>query len=206
MTQSAKLDAGHFSFLEMIKVICNITGPGNAKGTLLRTGIAAAEEVDGVEFDTLEDFIASIEDGANPIAQFEGQAKHYGDGVFGLPVCPFAGSIKTFTSVAGKLPGEYVEVTERLNKTSGMTDKLRIGSGAAVSPFCGVHQTVRSQLGERRITVGGKSLEITQLGCKAGSGKKGISGRLCEGAGVETDVVSDVLEENMCCYQLKLAD
>lgn len=206
MNESKSLDAGHFSLLEMIKVIYTISGPGNAKGTLIRTGIATAEECKEVAFDAIDDYVRSIDELANPIAQFEGQARHYGDGVYGLPLCPFARSISTFTSVAGKLPAEYVEVTEKLNEPSGMTDQLRIGAGAAVSPFCGVHQTVRSKLGSTRVKVGGKSLVVTQLGCKAASGKKGISQRLCEDACVPTNQVAEILDANMCCYKVRVEE
>jgi hypothetical protein len=87
-----------------------------------------------------------------------------------------------------------------------MTEELRIGSGAAVSPFCGVHQTIRSQLGSKRIKIGGKNLSITQLGCKSAGGAKGISTERCAALGVQPDTVARVLDSNMCCYCVKIGD
>lgn len=195
-------DAGHFSFLELIRVLFTTAGPSFAKGALVKTGINAAKSAKEVEFATMDEFIASIDQVDNPIAQFEGRARHYGDGVFGLPACPFAASIKTYVSVAGGLPAEYKEVTAEMNKPSGITEKLRVGAGAAVSPFCGVHQPIRSELGQR-IRVGGKALQVYQLGCKSGSGVKGIADHWLSETGVSRETVDKILDDNMCCYLVR---
>lgn len=196
-------DAGHYSFLELIRVMSTTAGAAFAKGALIKTGLGAAKASPSVEFASLEDFIKSIETVDNPIASFEGKARHYQDGVFGLPTCPFAASIKTFLGVAGSLPVEFKEVTTELNKPSQITEKLRVGEGAAVSPFCGVHQPIRSALGEH-VKIGGKPLEIRQLGCKSGSGVKGLAQRWIEEAGVDPKLVEKILDDNMCCYSVRL--
>jgi len=195
-------DAGHFSFLEVIKVLHRTAGPAFAKGSLIKTGVTAGKSTDIKEFATLEDFVASAENMGNPIAQFEGKAKHYGNGVFGLPACPFAGSIKTYKSVAGGMPAEYADVTAEMNRTSHVTDHLRVGEGAAVSPFCAVHQPIRSAMGERT-KIAGKTMKIYQLGCKSGTGHKGLAAPWIEEAGVETKLVEKILDENMCCYAIR---
>ncbi len=192
-------DAGHYSFLELIRVLFQTAGPAFAKGALVKTGIQAAKSAKDVEFASLEDFLASIDAVDNPIARFEGKARHYQDGIFGLPACPFAASIKTYVGVAGGLPAEFKEVTAELNKPSGITEKLRIGAGAAVSPFCGVHQPIRSELGQH-IKVAGRPLRVYQLGCKSAGGVKGLAEPLIAETGIDRMLVDRILDENMCCY------
>jgi hypothetical protein len=199
---SKQYDAGHFSFLEIIKVLYQTAGPAFAKGALVKTGVSAAKKAPEVEFDSFEAFVESIETLDNPIAQFEGKAVHYGEGVFGLPACPFANSIKTYVGVTGGMPDEYKGVTAEMNKPSGVTDALRVGHGAAVSPFCGVHQPIRSALGER-IKVGGRRLQIYQLGCKSGSGARGLAKEWMQSVGVSDETVGKVLDSNMCCYMVR---
>jgi len=206
MSSKHDYDAGHFSFLELIRVLHTTAGPAFAKGALVRTGMSAAAATPPLEFETMDDFVASVEETtSNPISQFEGRARHYGDGLFGLPACPFARSIQTYTGVAGSLPREYKEVTDEMNKPSGITAKLRVGQGAAVSPFCAVHQPIRSELG-KRIKVGGRSLQVTQLGCKSGGGHKGFADPLIEETGVSRDAVDKILDENMCCYHVRTVE
>lgn len=204
MAQKQAYDAGHFSFLELIKALVGIAGPDFTKGALIRTAIGAAKQQETIEFESLKDFVASIDLIDNPIAQFEGQAVHYGDAVFGLPKCPFAGSIKTYTDVSGGLPSEYKAITDKINKPSAASDRFQIGEGAAVSPFCGVHQPIRSALGQR-VKIGGLPLVIFQLGCKSGSGATGLAARWIEAAGVDPALVEKILVDNMCCYCIRFA-
>lgn len=192
-------DAGHFSFLELIKVITNLAGHSFAKGALIKTGMTAARQAQEVTFDTVEDFLKSVETLDNPIARFEGEAKHYGNGVFGLPECPFAGSIETYTTVTGGLPKQYAAVTDEMNKPSRITEDLRVAEGAAVSPFCAVHQPIRSALGDR-VKVAGRVLKVYQLGCKSGAGKIGVANRWVEETKVSPELVQRILDDNMCCY------
>ena len=133
----------------------------------------------------------------------EGKAQHMGDFVFGLPACPFAPSIKNYTNIMGALPGSYAAFTEEFNKSTIVTRKYRVGEGAGVSPFCAVHQPLRSALGDK-ITIGGKKIAIYQLGCKASSGKKGLADAWLEETGVSREVAEEVLDSNMCCYYVKL--
>jgi hypothetical protein len=205
MSAKNSYDAGHFSFLELIRVLHSTAGPAFAKGALVRTGMGAAANTPVIRFDTFEQFLGSIDAAENPIAQFEGKARHYGDGLFGLPACPFARSIQTYTGVTGGLPKEYKEVTDEMNKPSAITAKLRVGQGAAVSPFCAVHQPIRSELG-KRVEIGGKPLRVIQLGCKSGGGHKGLADPLIEEAGVAREKVDQILDENMCCYCVRIEE
>jgi len=199
------LDIAHISFLDMIKVMITMSGTAAAKGTLIRNAINTAEKIREVDYPTLDDFLAAIENSTNPITQVEGKASHQGEYVFGLAACPFAPSIGNYTEVFEKLPEGYADFTAEFNKPSKVTDTYRVGEGAGVSPFCSVHQPMRSAIAER-IKIGGKKIKIYQLGCKAGSGKKGFADKWLAETGIAQDVVDKVLDNHMCCYYLKIVD
>ena len=199
------LDIAHISFLGLLKTSVLQTGSAAVKGVLMRNALAAGEKMAPVDFDTLEDFVASIEEVKNPIAKAEGRAVHIGNGLFGLPHCPFGPSIAGYKEVYGDLPSEFAEVTAEYNKVGPVTDKHRVGSGAGVSPFCAVHQPLRSALGGK-ITVGGKPISVYQLGCKSGGGKKGLAEKWIAETGFSKEEVLKVLDEHMCCYAVKVED
>ncbi|MDF1577577.1 MAG: hypothetical protein RQ753_09255 [Desulfurivibrionaceae bacterium] len=205
MAEGKMLDIAHISFLDMIKVMITMSGAAAAKGTLIRNAISTAEKIREVDYPTLDDFLAAIEDATNPITQVEGKATHQGEFVFGLAACPFAPSIGNYTEVFEKLPDGYADFTAEFNKPSKVTDNYRVGEGAGVSPFCSVHQPMRSAIAER-IKIGGKKIKIYQLGCKAGSGKKGFAEKWLAETGISQDVVDKVLDNHMCCYYLKIVD
>lgn len=205
MADGKMLDIAHISFLDMIKVMITMSGAAAAKGTLIRNAINTAEKIREVDYPSFDDFLAAIEDSTNPITQVEGKATHQGEYVFGLAACPFAPSIGNYTEVFEKLPDGYADFTAEFNKPSKVTDTYRVGEGAGVSPFCSVHQPMRSAIAER-IKIGGKKIEIFQLGCKAGSGKKGFAEKWLAETGITQDLVDKVLDNHMCCYYLKIVD
>jgi hypothetical protein len=64
---------------------------------------------------------------------------------------------------------------------------------------------MRSAIAER-IKIGGKKIKVYQLGCKAGSGKKGFAEKWLAETGVTQDVVDKILDNHMCCYYVKVLD
>jgi hypothetical protein len=205
MAEGKVLDIAHISFLDMIKVMITMSGAAAAKGTLIRNAISTAEKISEVDYPSFDDFLVAIENSTNPITQIEGKATHQGEFIFGLENCPFAPSIGNYTEVFEKLPDGYADFTKEFNKPSKVTDIYRVGEGAGVSPFCSVHQPMRSAIAER-IKIGGKKIKIYQLGCKAGSGKKGFAEKWLAETGISQDVVDKVLDNHMCCYYLKVLD
>lgn len=205
MAEGKILDIAHLSFLDMIKVMIGINGAASAKGTLIRNALNTADNIKEVDYDSFDVFLDSIENATNPITMIEGKATHLGDFVFGLKNCPFAPSIKNYTAVFGKLPEGFAEFTEECNKSGVASTKYRVGEGACVSPFCAVHQPMRSAIAEK-IKIGGKDIQVTQLGCKSGSGYKGFADKWMEYAGVSKDVVDKTLDDHMCCYHVKILD
>lgn len=205
MQEGKILDIAHVSFLDMIKVMITMSGAANAKGTLIRNALNTADKMKSVNYDSFAEYLAGIENATNPIAMVEGKSTHEGGSVFGLARCPFGPSIKNYTSVFEKLPEGYGDFTVEFNKSSRVTDMYRIGEGAGVSPFCAVHQPMRSAVAEK-ITIGGKKIRIYQLGCKSGSGAKGFADKWLNETGVGKEVVDKVLDNNMCCYYLQIVE
>ncbi|NTW68007.1 MAG: hypothetical protein HGB21_17110 [Nitrospirae bacterium] len=203
MSDANVLDIAHISFLDMIKVMITLSGAASAKGTLIRNAIKTAEKIAEVDYPSFEAYLAAIENATNPITMIEGKATHAGNYVFGLKNCPFGPSIKNYTKVFEKMPEGFADFTAEFNKTSNVTDQYRVGEGAGVSPFCSVHQPMRSAIAER-ITINGKKIQIMQLGCKSGAGKKGIAEKWLAESGVSREVVDKVLDNHMCCYALKV--
>ena len=93
------LDIAHISFLDMIKVMITLTGAASAKGTLIRNAIKTAERISEVDYPSFDAYLVAIENASNPITMIEGKATHQGSHVFGLKVCPFGASIKSYTAV-----------------------------------------------------------------------------------------------------------
>lgn len=205
MLEGKVLDIAHISFLDMIKVMITMNGAAAAKGTLIRNAIKTAEKISEVDYPTFDVFLAAIENSSNPITQVEGKVTHMGGYIFGLQNCPFAPSIEHYTKLFEKLPDDYADFTKEFNKPSKVTDIYRVGEGAGVSPFCSVHQPMRSAIAER-IKIDGKKIKIYQIGCKADSGQKGFAEKWMAETGITQDIVDKVLDNNMCCYYMKILD
>ncbi|HET8541009.1 MAG TPA: hypothetical protein VFL83_14140 [Anaeromyxobacter sp.] len=199
------LDIAHISFLDMIKVMITLSGAASAKGTLIRNAIKTADRIAEVDYPTFEAYLAAIESAASPITMIEGKAAHVGSRVFGLRLCPFGPSVQSYTAVFEKLPDGFADFTAEFNKPSATTDQYRVGEGAGVSPFCSVHQPMRSAFAEK-IRIGGKKLRVYQLGCKSAGGKKGLAEKWIREAGVPREVVERVLDQHMCCYAVKVLE
>lgn len=205
MSEEKILDIAHISFLDMIKVMITLSGAASAKGTLIRNAIKTAERISEVDYPTFDDYLAAVENATNPITMIEGKVTHIGQFVFGLLNCPFGPSIKDYNRVFEKLPDGYADFTAEFNRTSNVTDQFRVGEGAGVSPFCSVHQPMRSAFADK-IRIGGKKIQIFQLGCKSGGGKKGFADKWLQATGVPKEVVDKILDNHMCCYSLKIEE
>jgi hypothetical protein len=203
MEDNKILDIAHISFLDMIKVMISMNGAANAKGTLIRNALNTADKMPAVAYDSFEAFLAAIESTENPLTRVEGKATHINNFVFGLKRCPFSLSIANYKKVFARLPDGYDDFTQEFNKRSMVTDKYRIGEGAGVSPFCAVHQSMRSALADK-ITIGGRPIRISQLGCKSGDGRKGLAEKWIEMTGASRELVDLTLDNNMCCYHLHI--
>jgi hypothetical protein len=205
MTEDKTVDMAHISFLDVIKLLITTSGPANAKGMLVRNAISTAEHISPVDYASFDAYLAAVADGSNPVARIEGKAEHAGNFVFGLKHCPFGPSIKNYVRIFKKLPDEFGGFTAEFNKPGPVTEQYRIGGGAGVSPFCAVHQPMRSAVASK-ITIMGKKIQITQLGCKSESGKKGFAVKRIAECEVSQEKVSAILDNHMCCYVIQLPE
>lgn len=203
MNENGILDIAHISFLDIIRASIAQLGAAPTKGMLIRNAMATAEKIPKQDFEDLDSFVASIDTADNAITQVEGKAVHFGKGLFGLPTCPFASSIGDYKSVHGGLPDDYQKITDDYNKAGAITSQLKVGHGAGVSPFCAVHQPLRSALKDQ-ISIGGHAISILQLGCKSGSGAVGLATQWIDETEFSEDDVKKVLDDNMCCYAIKV--
>lgn len=199
MSDEKAWDIAHVMFLEMIETFINSLGGPAVRGHLIRTALRTADKIAEAEYESLDDFSAAVLDMKTSTAKVEGKAQHLGNGLFGLPKCPFAESIANYKSIHGKLPESYVQVTEDYNKPSRVAEEYAIGQGAGVSPFCAIHQPLRSALA-KKIKIGGKTVKIYALGCKSGLGVKAISDAVVKQAGFTLEQIDRVLDDHMCCY------
>jgi hypothetical protein len=198
------VDIGHVSLIELIRQMSESTGASSTKGTLIRLAMNIAKEFPEVEFKDMDEYINSLNNGgANPITSVEKDIEHLGNGLFGIKMCPFSGTVNSFMSVFSQLPGNFKDFTEEYNKPSPATRALRVGEGSGVSPFCAIHQPFRSAVAER-IKINGSTARVYQLGCKAASGAKAISVHWCKEVGVSPEEVEKILDDYVCCYAIKI--
>lgn len=197
------LDIAHVFFLENIKTSKKTMGAPVATGELIRKAMDVAKRSPSVEYSSMDEFDQAVKDKTNPLTLMEGEAVLQEGNIYGLPECPFAASIKSYIGLFGALPGDYKEMADDCNKTSSIKDKLHIGEGACVSPFCAIHQTLRSSLVSNNIKIAGKDVVAYQLGCKSASGAKGFADKWIKETGASKDTVDKILDDSMCCYLVK---
>ncbi len=197
------VDIGHVSLIELIRQMSESTGASSTKGTLIRLAINIANEFSESDFRDMDEYINSLNNGSeNPINAVEKDIEHLGNGLFGIKVCPFSGTIRSFLSVFSGLPANFKEFTEEYNKPGPATRALRVGEGSGVSPFCAIHQPFRSAVAER-VKIGGQPARVYQLGCKSASGEKAVSEHWCKEVGVSPQEVEKILDEYVCCYAIR---
>ena len=180
-----------------------ITGMGGiaTKGSLMRQAIKIAERIPEVNYTDFGACEAAFNSQNHPISKFEGVPIRDGS-IFILPQCMFAQTINTYLEFNEKLPDEFTKVVKEYNKPNRLTKELMIGQGTGVSPFCVLHQTLRSASG-KKVRIDNDQVQVIQLGCKSVDGEKSISDELCWSAGVNRETVDKHLDNGMCVYMIK---
>lgn len=195
------LDIAHLTLLETIRETIVSMGEPATKGTLMRRAIRIAEQLPEVEYENLDTWETAVSEMNHPLTKIEGLTER-DESIFILPQCPFAQSIATYMELFGQMPEEYSQIVEEYNKPGKFTEGLMVGHGSGVSPFCAIHQPLRSSAG-KKIRVNNEDINVIQLGCKAANGKKSISNDLCQIAGVDSKIVEKHLDNGMCVYTVK---
>ncbi len=181
--------------LYLLQTITELMGPEMAKGSLERVGEAIAEKL-LQKFGSDSLHVADLKDLAktqNPLKFFDDTLEAKGDQVYVIERCPFIREVRDFLEVNKEMPPLLSEIVEIYN---------REGLGYAVSPFCIIHQTLRTRL-VRDIKAGGKDVEFLQLGCKALSGKLKLADQNIKKVGSSDATVQDFLKNRSCCYGIK---
>lgn len=187
----------HAFFLFYLDSICDLMGCEMAKGMLQRVGKAVAEQViekfgeKSLHVESLEELI----DNLNPLTYFDDtlMLDKNGSQLLLLERCPFVELLEGYKDVAGTLPETFNNIIESYNEE---------GLGYAVSPFCIIHQTYRKEI-SKYISVGDKSVELFQLGCKASSGKIKYAPENLEITSKSEDEIEQKLENRACAYSIK---
>lgn len=197
------VDISHVVFMELIRAVISTVGVAAAKGSLMRIALQTGEQSESKDFASFDEFVEAIDTLDNPISRLEGKASYLGSGLFGLPKCPFADLLGNYSAFYGEKPKGFENLTEEFNSKSRVTDQYKVGSGAAVGPFCVFHQPMRSKAGAQ-ITIGGNKIDIYQLGCRTGDGKKALAENIINDFGCSQEEVDKILDDNMCCYGIKI--
>ncbi len=185
---------GIFS-LHLLQTITELMGPEMAKGTLERVGEVIAEKLlqkfgtDSLHISDLKELTKN----ANPLKFFDDTLDTQGDKLFVIEKCPFIREIKDFLEINKEIPPLLSEIVEIYN---------REGKGYAVSPFCIIHQTLRSKLASE-IKITGRDVEFLQLGCKALSGKIKLADQNIKKIGSSDVAVQDFLKSKICCFSIQ---
>lgn len=196
-----QFDIAHVAFLDMIHALVLQLGPAFSKGTMMRAALTTAENLGAIVFAGWDDFLQAVEEMHTPYAEIEGPAEYLGDRMFGLPACPFARSLENYKKVFSSLPTVYEQMTDDLNRPDPGSIKYRTGHGAAVNPFCTIHQTLRSAL---RVGIGETTAVVYQLGCRSTTGTVGYAERWIAEGGFSRNAVERALARYMCCYGIVL--
>ncbi len=195
-------DPLHVVKLAMMEVMENSKdkSPEEIQLQLLERAVRVAKMVPSVNYKDLNEWELAVRERRNPLYKIEGESIRIHGNIFYLPKCPFAHFKNTF-------PREVVlKLLEEFNKSSKITEELKVGAGSGVGPFCPIHQPLRAIVG-RKIKVGNKNVMIYQLGCKSAvTGKKNISKRLVDEFGIDEDTIDKLLDRGMCVYGVKLEE
>jgi hypothetical protein len=183
-------------FLKGIEANVKTLGVSVARGQLIRTGKLLAESLgEGKDFESMKDFVRKSKTGKTPITEFEGHISGVEDGYFVLKVCPFKKPLELYLEKVGDFPESYSEIVVQHNNQGG----------AAVSPFCIVHQIYRVEVAEK-IKIGGERLCIRQVGCRSLKGEIKYAEGYKEDSRINGRKLKEILAGNACVYSVSLSE
>ncbi len=162
---------------------------------LQEKGREIAEEIDGKEYKSLEDFLREHASGNTSFARLEGKSTIEGEIVV-LHKCPLIKLLSSLQGPDGKLPEHFREVEKKYKE-------IYKNKGAILHPFCIVHQVIRSVIGEHT-TVGGKSVAIYQIACRSVSGRVVYANEGMSRIKFSKEEVDERIDSQACMYLLKL--
>ncbi len=188
----SKIDKAFFLYL--LHSISELMGPDFAKGVLQRIGEKTAEKLvekfteKSLQVNSLKELTTN----ENPLTIFEENIAFVKDRIFIVEKCPFRELVSSFLEINKTLPAELSEIVKIYNDE---------GLGAAVSPFCIIHQSFRKKI-VNYIRMNGKSCELQQLGCKAASGTIKYAPENFSTVSTSEGEIADLLKDKACSYTI----
>lgn len=182
-------------FMCLLHSVAEMMGPEMAKGILERNGQNVADALInkfGEESLNVPD-LESLVNTKNPLNFFDDTLGISDGKLFILEKCPFLNVLLDFLDLHDGMTEVMNAITKSYNAD---------GNGYAVSPFCVVHQTFRSEIA-KHIKVNGKPVELMQLGCRAYSGKIEFAKPNLDKLGMDEATVDSNLKDKSCMYTIK---
>lgn len=198
------LDIAHLSLIESIRDMIVNTGTPATKGNLIRSALAIANQIPETNYENMDAWEKALQDHTHPLCIIEQHLTREGN-IFILHKCPFAPAVVHYMHLTPKLPEEYSKVMDEFNKPSKITDDLNMGQGSAASPGCLLHQPMRAGI-VKKIRVGGKKVEVVQLGCKLMGDQIAVIKDPGRVPGMTREKVAQYLKDAFCVYAIKTID
>jgi hypothetical protein len=196
-----RLDIAHIFFLELLRDYKNNLGAALAVRQMIHRAAIFARDLPRQDFTDWDHFLNELQKQNTVLNFWEPELKLYDRHIIATPSCPFGAAIHEYTQIMGGLPNEYAEITEEFNRSTPLNRHMMIGHGSASSPFCAIHQPLRS-LAAEKIFVGGQPLQIVALGSKAES-DWALAYEYIGEEKLFPEKIKSLLNENLCCFLIK---
>ena len=200
-----KLDIAHIFFLELLRDFKNNLGVPLATRQLLRKTVSLAQNLPRIDFPNKNIFWEAIRKEETNLHLWEDKLEICKNNIIAAPKCTFRNAIDNYLKLWGGMPTEYAEITEEFNKTSTISSILKIGQGSACSPFCLIHQALRS-IAVKKIYIASEPLNLVMLGSKLSNVDLAISYEYLAEEGIKPAHIKTLLQKNICCFLIKFPE
>ncbi|MHB8174681.1 MAG: hypothetical protein ACYDFU_09525 [Nitrospirota bacterium] len=161
---------------------------------LMEMGKEIAGEIKIKDYENLDIFLDEHKKGKSPLHLLEGES-HMDGSIAQLKNCPMSSLLKSFDE-RGKLPEHFNEVTEKYKHYYKKKEGV-------LHPFCIVHQTIRSQIGDH-FKIDNKKVQIFQIACTSCTGDRIVySSEGASRCGMSKEEIDKKVKGNACLYMIK---
>ncbi len=161
---------------------------------LMEIGKDIAEEIKIRDYENFEIFLDEHRKGESPFHILEGES-HIDGSLAQLKKCPMLSLLNAFKE-NGRLPVHFYEVTDKYKYYYQKKEGV-------LHPFCIVHQTIRSQIGDH-FRIGDKKVQILQIACINSSGDRIVySTEGTSRCGLSQEEIDKKITGNACLYMIK---
>ena len=161
---------------------------------LMEMGKDIAQEIKMRDYENMDVFMDEHKRGNSPLHLLEGES-HMDGKLAQLKKCPMLSLLNSFKE-DGKLPEHFCDVTDKYKYYYKKKEGV-------LHPFCIVHQTIRSQIGDH-FKIGDKKVQILQIACiNASSDKIVYSTEGTSRCGLNQEEIDRKVKGNACLYMIK---